>query len=145
MATARPFRPGLHYLARLLIFAGITTLIIGAPAAAQTSNYQALWQPVIGLAIFLFGLVVQRFSAPVPLAPVTATPPGWPWFFTAVIVAPWLLGWFDWHGPWFLLLALIAATMGAWASFMPVYRRTAIHQQYRETTASGTASTETVP
>ena len=67
----------------------------------------------------------------------TATPPGWPW--VAVIVAPWLLGWFDWHGPWFLLLALIAATMGAWASFMPVYRRTAIHQQYRETTASGTA------
>jgi hypothetical protein len=126
----------------LLIFTGITTLMIGAPAVAQANNYQPLWPPVIGLIIFLFGLVVQRFSTPVPLAPVTATPPGWPWFFAAVIVAPWLLGWIDWHGPWFILLVLIAATIGGWASFMPVYRRTVIQQQYREDTASEIASTE---
>lgn len=42
MATARPFRPGLHYLARLLIFAGITTLIIGAPDAAQNKQLSSL-------------------------------------------------------------------------------------------------------
>ena len=78
MATARPFRPGLHYLARLLIFAGITTLIIGAPDAAQTSNYQALWQPVIGLAIFLCVLSIrsrpfQAYKNPAIVAGFPAT------------------------------------------------------------------------
>lgn len=150
MATTRPFRPELHYLARLLIFAGVTTLMFGAPAPAQASNYGPLWLPTIGFAVFLLGLLVQRFSTPAPLTPVTATPPGWPWFFAAIIAAPWLLGWFDWQEPWLILLALIAATMGVWASFMPVPRQAVIQQQYRENvpvsgdTPSDTASTKNV-
>lgn len=80
-------------------------------------------------------MVAQRLRTPAPLKPIKTTPPGWPWFFTIMIVFPWLVGWLPWHGHWLILLFSIAAAIGGWASYLPVHRRRVIRQQYGENSA----------
>src|SRR5699024_5654752 len=135
MKTTSPFRIGLHYATRVLFFVGFDSVFTSVDVTNTQEITPSMKWVVASFATIILGMVAQRLRTPAPLKTIKTTPPGWPWFFTIMIVFPWLVGWLPWHGHWLILLFSIAAAIGGWASYLPVHRRRVIRQQYGENSA----------
>ncbi len=132
MATNRPFRLGVHYLARGLFFVGFTVLFAGGSLVDIQENRADLWWLLGAGIVVALGGTAQRFSTPTPLQPVTTSPPGFVWSMFIAITFPWVLRGFDWHDLWLIVPVLIAVTMGVWASLLPVHRQQSYNSNTRE-------------
>lgn len=122
--------------AAVLIGLGIFIVLLGAPRASQSDDLSWIWLPLAGLLLYVLGALATVQAMPKPRTPVP-TPPGWPWFFTLLIVFPLLAGVLPLSTPGLVVTAILAATCAVWAARWPAYRLRVVSQQYEDKQSQG--------
>lgn len=131
MTHDRLVKPNLLRCATVLIGLGIFIVLLGAPRASQADDLSWIWLPLAGLLLYGVGALATVRAMPKPLAPIP-TPPGWPWFFTLLIVFPLLAGFLPLNTPGVVVTAILAAALAVWAALWPGHRLRVVAQQYED-------------
>lgn len=147
MATTRSFRPWLDHISALLVFVGMTALLI---TVADVFNEHEGWLLLTAMVGMVLGLTLQQRRTPEAFPPVTTPRAIWWLWIVGFIASNIVLPRVAWQGPWLMVMFLIAATIGALTSLVFGHRQQAIQQQYRENdetsgdTPSDTGSTKNI-
>src|SRR5699024_1805676 len=141
MATTRSFRPWLDYIAALLVFGGMTALLI---TVADVFDGHEGWLLFTGIVGTVLGFTLQQRGIREPLQPGITPRTIWWLLLIGLLASLLVLPRVDWQGPWLVVMFLIAATIGALTSVVFVLRHQAIQQQYHENNEiSGGAPSDT--